>query len=125
MDNNNYQSSNTPKQQKTGLREQKKNRVMMAIAVTFTLLLILFTVLLCINLIMEIKGPSLPAEDDEIGGKENPSQNEQPQLPDDGETVYIPRSNQVRHEWKVTVLDMDGDNGYDGYEGDDYGDANG
>lgn len=88
MDNNNYQPSNTPKQQKTGLREQKKNRVMMAIAATFTLLLILFTVLLCINLIMEIKGPSSPSEDDEIGGKEDPSQNDLPQLPDGGETEY-------------------------------------
>ncbi len=30
---------------------------------------------------------------------------------DTGETVYIPRSNQVKQEWKVTVLDVD--NNYD------------
>ena len=42
---------------------------------------------------------------------------------DSGETVYITRSNQEKQEWKVTVLDVDD---YNHYEGDDeYGDANG
>jgi len=41
---------------------------------------------------------------------------------DTGETVYIPRSSQEKREWKVTVLDVDGG---DGYEDEEYGDANG
>ena len=42
---------------------------------------------------------------------------------DDGNTVYIPRSNQERMEWKVTVLDVD--DGYNNEYDDGYGDANG
>ena len=42
---------------------------------------------------------------------------------DSGETVYITRSNQEKQEWKVTVLDVDDYNHYEGE--DEYGDANG
>ena len=42
---------------------------------------------------------------------------------DSGETVYVTRSNQEKQEWKVTVLDVDDYNQYEGE--DDYGDANG
>lgn len=83
MDNN-YQ--NTPKQQKVSVREQKKNRVMMAIAITFTLLLVLFTVLLCINVVMELRGPSKSPDEELPNDPADPSENEQPS--DGDTTVY-------------------------------------
>ena len=38
---------------------------------------------------------------------------------DAGDTVYITRSNQVKKEWKVTVLDTDADDNSDTYDEDD------
>ena len=92
MENNVQQS--TPKQQKLSLREQKKNRVMMAIALTFTLLLVLFTVLLFVNVIMELRGPADTPSDELPGEPSAPSENEQPSGGDTTvyQTISLPSS---------------------------------
>lgn len=71
MDNNNRLSP------RGRARERRKNQILMAIVVTFLLLLLVFTILLCMNAINAIR--------DRIGHNDEQPENEQPSEPDGSE----------------------------------------
>ena len=60
-------------------RARRQNQVLLAIAVTFVLLLLVFAILLCMNVITSLKKPDVPSDDEQ----NPPTDTETPEDPDD------------------------------------------